>query len=58
MSLAERVSVLEEYDGSWSREPSPARQPGRKLSFNPLGEWTPPAAEEQKLHCAKVVGLV
>ncbi|KAF2737640.1 MFS general substrate transporter [Polyplosphaeria fusca] len=43
MSLAERLSTIE-YE-PWSREASPdSRQ--RKMSFNPVGTWTPAAHEE------------
>ncbi|KAF2755003.1 MFS general substrate transporter [Pseudovirgaria hyperparasitica] len=54
MSLAERVSVLEEYEPSWSREQSPNRMPGRKLSFNPVGEWVPLAAHEEPVGAFEV----
>ncbi|KAF2666438.1 MFS general substrate transporter [Microthyrium microscopicum] len=45
MSLAERLSTLEDYE--WSRDPSPAAQDRRrKLSFNPVpARWVPPKDE-------------
>ena len=41
MSLAERVSVMEEYE-SLLRDRSPAGSQRRKMSFNPVDGWTPP----------------
>ncbi|KAF2186740.1 MFS general substrate transporter [Zopfia rhizophila CBS 207.26] len=44
MSLTERLTTMEEYE-PWSREQSPdSRQ--RKMSFNPVGTWTPIPYEE------------
>jgi hypothetical protein len=41
MSLAERLSAIEDYESI--REPSPAGERRRKLSFNPIpAEWVPP----------------
>jgi hypothetical protein len=41
MSLAERLSALEDYESI--REPSPAGDRRRKLSFNPIPrDWVPP----------------
>jgi hypothetical protein len=44
MSLAERVSVMEEYESLLSpmRDRSPAGSQRRKMSFNPVDGWTPP----------------
>ncbi|KAF2198243.1 MFS general substrate transporter [Delitschia confertaspora ATCC 74209] len=44
MSLSERVTAMEEYQ-PWSREASPEPR-HRKMSFNPVGTWAPPAFEE------------
>ena len=44
MSLSERLTTMEEYQ-PWSREASPASS-HRKMSFNPVGTWTPAAYEE------------
>ena len=41
MSLAERLSALEDYESI--RDPSPAGDRRRKLSFNPIPrDWVPP----------------
>jgi hypothetical protein len=53
MSLAERVSNMEHYDSPW-RELSPAGSDRRKLSFNPVGEWLPPAALEEPIGAFEV----
>ncbi|KAF2263078.1 MFS general substrate transporter [Lojkania enalia] len=44
MSLSERLTTMEEYE-PWSREASPDSR-HRKMSFNPVGTWTPAAHEE------------
>jgi hypothetical protein len=44
MSLSQRVTSIEEYQ-PWSREASPDSR-HRKMSFNPVGAWTEPTAEE------------
>jgi hypothetical protein len=53
MSLAERVSNMEEYDSPW-RGNSPAGSDRRKLSFNPVGEWLPPATLEEPIGAFEV----
>jgi hypothetical protein len=53
MSLAERLSSMEEYENSW-RDPSPAGSQRRKLSFNPVGEWLPPVVLEEPLGAFEV----
>ncbi|KAF2421249.1 MFS general substrate transporter [Tothia fuscella] len=53
MSLAERLSSMEEYEPSW-REASPAGSDRRKMSFNPVGEWLPPAALEEPVGAFEV----
>ena len=45
MSLSQRVTAIEEYEGPWSREASPDSR-HRKMSFNPVGTWTPTPFEE------------
>lgn len=53
MSLAERLSSMEEYESI--REPSPSSEQGkRKLSFNPIGEWVPPEAHEKPVGAFEV----
>ncbi|KAF2458418.1 major facilitator superfamily domain-containing protein [Lineolata rhizophorae] len=52
MSLAERVSSMEEYD-RW-RDLSPTGGQRRKLSFNPVGTWVPPAAHEEPVGAFEV----
>ncbi|KAF2638824.1 MFS general substrate transporter [Massarina eburnea CBS 473.64] len=44
MSLSERLTTMEEYQ-PWSRESSPDSR-HRKMSFNPVGTWTPQRGEE------------
>ena len=44
MSLSERLTTMEEYN-PWSREGSPDSR-HRKMSFNPVGTWTPATYEE------------
>ncbi|PVH91901.1 MFS general substrate transporter [Periconia macrospinosa] len=44
MSLSERLTTMEEYE-PWSREASPDSR-HRKMSFNPVGTWTPALGEE------------
>ncbi|KAF2708041.1 MFS general substrate transporter [Pleomassaria siparia CBS 279.74] len=44
MSLTERLTTMEEYQ-PWSREGSPDSR-HRKMSFNPVGTWTPATFEE------------
>ncbi|CAI6334695.1 unnamed protein product [Periconia digitata] len=44
MSLSERLTTMEEYQ-PWSREASPDSR-HRKMSFNPVGTWTPAVGEE------------
>ncbi|KAI9815594.1 MAG: hypothetical protein M1832_005455 [Thelocarpon impressellum] len=52
MSLAERVTSLETYDDE-GRGSSPARD--RRLSFNPVGDWTPaPMADHEPLGAFEV----
>jgi len=53
MSLAERLSTMEEYDSPW-RELSPAGSQRRKLSFNPVDNWVPPVAEEEPVGAFEV----
>lgn len=45
MSLSQRVTAIEEYEGPWSREASPDSR-HRKMSFNPVATWTPAPFEE------------
>jgi hypothetical protein len=52
MSLFERVSAIEEYE-PWSREHSPDGR-NRKMSFNPVGSWVPPAAHEEPVGAFEV----
>lgn len=52
MSLVERLSAMEEYE-PWSREQSPSGRQ-RKLSFNPVGSWVPPAAHEEPVGAFEV----
>ena len=52
MSLVERLSAMEEYE-PWSREQSPSSRQ-RKLSFNPVGSWVPPAAHEEPVGAFEV----
>ncbi|KAK3076119.1 hypothetical protein LTS18_013863, partial [Coniosporium uncinatum] len=52
MSLAERVTPMEEYD-RW-RDLSPTGSQRRKLSFNPVGTWVPPAASEEPVGAFEV----
>ncbi|KAF1990212.1 MFS general substrate transporter [Aulographum hederae CBS 113979] len=52
MSLAERVSSMEEFD-RW-RDLSPTGSQRRKLSFNPVGTWVPPAANEEPVGAFEV----
>ncbi|KAF2841045.1 MFS general substrate transporter [Patellaria atrata CBS 101060] len=52
MSLAERVSTLEEYD-RW-RDLSPNGGQNRKLSFNPVNTWLPPMNEENPVAAFEV----
>ncbi|KAH7121108.1 major facilitator superfamily domain-containing protein [Dendryphion nanum] len=44
MSMSQRLTTMEEYE-PWSRSASPDSR-HRKLSFNPVGTWTPAAFEE------------
>jgi MFS family permease len=44
MAMYERRSSMEAFD-RW-RAQSPSGSERRKLSFNPVGEWSPPAAQE------------
>lgn len=44
MSLAERVSAMEDFESD-GRTLSPEGK-YRRLSFNPMGSWDPPAAIE------------
>ncbi|KAE9981834.1 hypothetical protein EG327_006090 [Venturia inaequalis] len=53
MSLAERVSTMEEYDSPW-RELSPAGSQRRKLSFNPVGSWLPEEVLEEPVGAFEV----
>lgn len=53
MSLAERVSTMEEYDSPW-RELSPAGSQRRKLSFNPVGSWLPDEVLEEPVGAFEV----
>ena len=43
---------MEEYE-PWSREQSPSGRQ-RKLSFNPVGSWVPPAAHEEPVGAFEV----
>ncbi|KAK5149437.1 hypothetical protein LTR04_007065 [Oleoguttula sp. CCFEE 6159] len=52
MSLIERVSSMESYD-RW-RDQSPTGSQRRKLSFNPVGTWVPPAAREEPVGAFEV----
>jgi len=53
MSLAERLSSMEEYEGS--RELSPIGEGRiRKLSFNPIGEWVPEVTREEPIGAFEV----
>lgn len=50
MSLLQRISSMENLQ-SLDRELSPD---GRKLSFNPVGTWAPPAAQEEPIGAFEV----
>jgi hypothetical protein len=53
MSLAERLSVMEEYESL--RDPSPAGSGRRKMSFNPLpAKWVPPGVHEHPVGAFEV----
>ncbi|ORY06374.1 major facilitator superfamily domain-containing protein [Clohesyomyces aquaticus] len=52
MSLSERLTTMEEYE-PWSREQSPDSR-HRKMSFNPVGTWLPPAAAEEPVGAFEV----
>jgi hypothetical protein len=53
MSLAERLSVMEEYE--CLRDPSPAGASRRKMSFNPLpAKWVPPEENVQPVGAFEV----
>jgi hypothetical protein len=42
--MYERRSSMESFDRRRAQSPSGSER--RKLSFNPVGEWSPPAAQE------------
>lgn len=46
MALYERRGSMESFDRQFQRPHSPTGSERRKLSFNPVGEWTPPTTEE------------
>ncbi|KAI9836314.1 MAG: hypothetical protein M1837_003421 [Sclerophora amabilis] len=52
MSLVHRVTSMESRDRSQERSPDRARD--RKLSFNPVGSWVPPAAYEEPVGAFEV----
>jgi hypothetical protein len=53
MSLAERLSVMEEYE-SLLRDRSTAGSQRRKMSFNPVEAWTPPHVLEEPVGAFEV----
>ncbi|EON68466.1 hypothetical protein W97_07676 [Coniosporium apollinis CBS 100218] len=53
MSLTRRGSSMDQYE-EWNRDRSSSMGSRRKLSFNPVGQWVPPAAHEEPLGAFEV----
>ncbi|KAI9796186.1 MAG: hypothetical protein M1833_006437 [Piccolia ochrophora] len=53
MSLG-RVTSIETFQHGRGASPSPAGSRDRKMSFNPVGEWVPPAAHEEPVAAFEV----
>jgi MFS family permease len=54
MTLFERRSSMEHFEHWSERAPSPTGSERRKLSFNPVGEWTPPTVQEEPVGAFQV----